>query len=485
MQAPLHAENRRLVVIPARHLEATPAFLRARRVAAETPRPQAAARPGLVDRPRTRAEWIELAVVAICIMMIAGAVVTMIRPDLGDRPPGSEPVEDGYPELRLLAIPSYLAILGLSLAHRRGVLQAVGANLVHLVLPGLAVLSLLWTVNPDLSLRRVVAFVVPAALAICIAARYTERGIVRVLFASMLGCLALSVAYVVLVPSVGIVQNDGSGASRGAFTHKNVLGPVMLHATLFAVAAWLHGIIRGRTLAVLVVAACAMVVGARSVTSLVAFLALAAALPLLALGRVDGKALAAYACISGGLAVAALPFISSLGDVMEAFGRDPSLTGRTPLWGHVLGFAADRTLLGYGYGAFWGGETSPGEVIRALIGWEAPNAHNALLQALGDLGLLGASALLLSWTVAVACACRRAVRARSGADVFPLVALWILFVLNLTESRLLEPNSLDWLIYLLLATSLARVPPGAQPAGQKGAGGPMRLRAGAAGRRPW
>lgn len=445
---------------PAKRLEdriaAMPAFLRA-----QQPRPKparASALPiGRLDRPSTRAEWIEFWVLVLCIMVIAGAFVTMIRPELGDRPSAEPLPEDGYPELRLLQLPPYLAIGLLILARPRDFLRTVQANLIHLLLPAIVFMSLAWTIDFELSFRRVFAFIIPTVFGLYLASRYTERGVVRVLFASVLGCFLLSAAYVALIPSVGIMQYDMPGVWRGAFTHKNVLGPLVLHTGLFAVAAWIHGIIATRGLLAVVAATCVMVVGSRSVTSLMGFLALIYALPLFAIGKVDGRWLAVYACLTLAVAAAFVPFIRDAGEIMEAFGKDASLTGRMPLWNYVLGFVAERPLLGYGYGAFWGINNSPGEIIRALVAWNPPHAHNALLQALCDVGLLGASALVLSFAVTVTRACRRAARAVSGADVFPLMALWILMVLGVSEARLLDPNSLDWLIYVSIAAAMVRV----------------------------
>jgi O-antigen ligase len=449
---------------PAKRLEdrvaALPAFLRA-----QLPRPRPPAHVGAlptpqVDRPATRAQWIEVGVLVVCIMVMAGAFVTLIHPELGDQPSTTTPVpEDGYPELRALQLPPYIAIGLLILAHPRNFIQTLRANLVHLVLPAIVVLSLLWTNDFAITFRRVFAFVIPTVFALYLASRYTERGVIRILFLSMLGCFALSGLYIALIPSVGVMHFEMPGIWRGAFTHKNVLGPIVLHTGLFAVGAWIHGIVKTRSLVAIVLATCVMVVGSRSVTSLVGFLALVYALPLFAIGRIDGRWLAVYACVTLAVLVGMVPFVRDIGQIMEAFGKDASLTGRLPLWGYVLAFASDRFLLGYGYGAFWAVGNSPGEVIRGLVGWNPPHAHNALLQAIGDVGLVGATALVVSVAVTATRACRRAAWAKSGADVFPLMALWILLVLSVSEARLLEPNSLDWLIYMSIAAGMVRLRP--------------------------
>jgi O-antigen ligase len=456
---------------PAKRLAATPlqdraaalpAFLRA-----QQPQPKPAGRvtpmpTPLIDRPMTTAQWVELGVLVFCIMVMTGAFVTLIHPELGDRPTSvqADPLpEDGYPELRALQLPPYIALALLICLHPRNFIQTVRANLVHLILPALAIVSIVWSNDPAVTFRRSFAFLVPTVFALYLASRYTERGVVRVLFFAVLGCLALSAAYVVLMPSVGIMQYEMPGIWRGAFTHKNVLGPMVLHTGVFAVGAWIHRVIKTRTLMAVVLATCVMVVGSRSTTSLVGFLALIYALPLFAIGKIDGRWLAVYACLTLAVAAGMVPFIRDLGEIMEAFGKDASLTGRLPLWGYVLAFASERFMFGYGYGAFWAVGDSPGEIIRGLVGWNPPHAHNALLQSLCDLGLLGFTALVLTLSVTVTRAVRRAAGALSGTDVFPLMALWILLVLSVSEARLVEPNSIDWLIYMSIAAAMVRIRP--------------------------
>lgn len=61
-----------------------------------------------------------------------------------------------------------------------------------------------------------------------------------------------------------------------------------------------------------------------------------------------------------------------------------TLTGRRQLWDQCLEFAAERPLLGYGYGGFWNPERST-EVINKQ-GWPISHAHNAYLDILLEMG---------------------------------------------------------------------------------------------------
>ncbi|MEL6163185.1 MAG: O-antigen ligase family protein, partial [Cyanobacteria bacterium J06628_3] len=39
--------------------------------------------------------------------------------------------------------------------------------------------------------------------------------------------------------------------------------------------------------------------------------------------------------------------------LLGGMGKDPTLTGRTPMWGMMIKFIMERPWLGYGRGAFW------------------------------------------------------------------------------------------------------------------------------------
>jgi O-antigen ligase len=75
--------------------------------------------------------------------------------------------------------------------------------------------------------------------------------------------------------------------------------------------------------------------------------------------------------------------------LLEALGKDATLTGRVPLWALVDEMISRKIAVGYGYGAFW----TPGNVdawrIWEAIGWQAPHSHNGYREVLLGLGLVG------------------------------------------------------------------------------------------------
>jgi exopolysaccharide production protein ExoQ len=87
-----------------------------------------------------------------------------------------------------------------------------------------------------------------------------------------------------------------------------------------------------------------------------------------------------------GLALTAL-FFNPGGDMLEALGKDPSLTGRTQIWSLVLGFHTNP-LIGMGFESFWLGPRLE-EMRGALPNFPINEAHNGYLEVYLNLGWAG------------------------------------------------------------------------------------------------
>jgi exopolysaccharide production protein ExoQ len=87
-----------------------------------------------------------------------------------------------------------------------------------------------------------------------------------------------------------------------------------------------------------------------------------------------------------GLALTAL-FFNPGGDMVAALGKDPSLTGRTQIWGLVLGLHTNP-LIGTGFESFWLGPRLD-EMRGALPNFPINEAHNGYLEVYLNLGWAG------------------------------------------------------------------------------------------------
>jgi len=265
-------------------------------------------------------------------------------------------------------------------------------------------------------------------------------------------------AVALVAPGYGVMNDISPGAWQGIYTHKNILGRVMaLGAISFmflAITSPQHRRIGWGGFLLLLV----LVLESRSLTALLALLAALSLIPvLLALRRravfIPSLTMALFA-----LALLTVWLTGSSHDVVNAFGRDSTFTGRADLWQSASTVISKRPWLGHGYGTGWvGGGDDATTDIAQFTEWNAPNAHNGFLNLTLDLGFVG----LILFLVASAVALHRAIRHLrvdpSMEALWPPVLLTFVLLTNLMESLLLKYNSIDWLLYVATLLSIASI----------------------------
>lgn len=167
----------------------------------------------------------------------------------------------------------------------------------------------------------------------------------------------------------------------------------------------------------------------------------------------NGRRVLVYSLI-GLLGLAALNGTFHIFDnVVEAFGRNPTLTGRTTIWQVVLDQHTDP-LIGCGFYSFW--QTKYGYAVNQVIGMGLNEAHNGYLETYLDGGWVGV-ALLALLLLAVGA---RAIKRLFSASLFGRVAFifWIIaIVYNYSESDYFRLSPI-WFTFLLLTVESARQP---------------------------
>jgi exopolysaccharide production protein ExoQ len=93
--------------------------------------------------------------------------------------------------------------------------------------------------------------------------------------------------------------------------------------------------------------------------------------------------------VTVGLGLAAVIVFCDFDGLMALLGKDATLTGRVPLWGVVLDAAANRPVLGYGYGAFWLDWNTQVNAILKAVNWHLGGSHNGYLDMVLELGVVG------------------------------------------------------------------------------------------------
>lgn len=153
------------------------------------------------------------------------------------------------------------------------------------------------------------------------------------------------------------------------------------------------------------------------------------------------------ACVVGLLLILAGTDITQSASDAALMGREEqaeSLTGRLPLWTELSRYANDRLLVGHGYESFW----TPQHIdeISSELGWGLREAHNSYLDAVLSLGLIGLFLALATSGLALLKASNAAIATKHPGYAF-LVALLVFGMLNsFTESSMILISSYTFLL---------------------------------------
>lgn len=322
---------------------------------------------------------------------------------------------------------------------------------------GIAVISVLWSQDPALTLRRSFALLLATLYGLLLAVRYPFAAILRLIGVTMAIIVGTSLLSIAFGADWAVMGHPHPGAWQGVMFHKNALGRIAVLALI------VFGVLAQQTRwpwqigwRVLAISALALIVGARSATALVVTVALIT-IWMVAYGvrslakdeRRQGVALASSIAIPVGMLV-----VFYWPEIADLLGRDPELTGRLPLWSSLLAIGWSQPLLGYGYGAFWLDTSRMMALDVALMRmrfWWAEHAHNGYLDVWLEIGIIG----LIPVVFLVASVWRDGFhKVLQGAfqpkPLFIFLFTSFLVIYNLSEAVLIEANlakALFWIIF--------------------------------------
>jgi len=325
----------------------------------------------------------------------------------------------------------------------RGIEQLLARNIAILAYISLVVLSVAWSIHPDLTLRRSVGSILSILVAAYLALRFGEKDRMKVLSLAFAISAIGSLLFVAAYPDYGIMQ-DGW---RGVFEGKNYLGEIMAVAIFVELYLLLLGnwrpIWRLGLLGIYLV----LLVLSHSVTSWICSVLYLAGTAVYIIGKTD-KLGGLIVAITLGLPLLLLQLglLYNADLLLSVFGKDPTLTGRTDLWLSTLDLIKQKPLLGWGYSATWVPTDPQTAAIWEEFGWRVPNAHSSYLDVTLQLGLVGLGLLLtiiaIAWHRAQAC-CRR--------GVLPLGWFSLMFIVgallfSISETGLGQNQNIYWLL---------------------------------------
>jgi exopolysaccharide production protein ExoQ len=322
----------------------------------------------------------------------------------------------------------------------------------------LALLSAFWSDDPALVVRRTGSVFAATMFGIYLVARGDLGDLVALVVKVYAFAVAGSFAVAVLMPNLVMSTNETYvHAWRGAFTDKNQLGLACGLGIIFSIYA-LWNRYGPRPLALFTLAGCLVLLKlSESKTPIVVMMAVAyGAVVCGALRRRTGAgALIGFALIVLGLAAVTALAVDPV-SALEALGRDPTFTNRTPLWRLAWYFIQMRPWLGYGYDAFWRLDGPEANIIWQKVEWQAPHAHDAWLEMMLGMGIVGISLVILVWLVLFSRFARVATAAGARHAVFCTALTLGVMLENMTEYAFFRRGEILWLLFVVAFVEVGR-----------------------------
>jgi exopolysaccharide production protein ExoQ len=328
---------------------------------------------------------------------------------------------------------------------------------VLVVFTGWAVLSLMWSDDPPLTLKRVAILVILSTVAVAMVQRFTLHEIVLWMFFNMASFLVVSIIVEMLAgtfePFAANYRFSGTQHPNGEAIECGVLFLSALAAgRLEKQYRWIFWTFGALALIFLFLT--------RSRTSLVAtLLGLAAYVIILSPWKTMRITLPVL-----GVLVPLVILLISVGVISKnamALGREDvadspdSISGRTVLWNDVGPYIRQQPIEGHGYEAFW----TPAHiaVISDKLDWGVPDSHSAYVDCLLSLGFVGLTMYCLSFIGGLWRVFAFYQRTRD-ADFAFLAALLVFCIVNGSLESALGEGGVLTLISLLVLFRLALVP---------------------------
>jgi exopolysaccharide production protein ExoQ len=369
--------------------------------------------------------------------------------------PGVPSIErslEGNPISRLIFLILILAA-GIVLVRRRNALAGfVRANWGIYILYAYMLLSVVWSIYPEVSIKRYIKMCGCLMMALLVASEEEpHRALEHVFRRYVAVCLALSLFYVKTDRSIGyMISVHGDHFMAGIANHKNDLGILGVYALIFL---FIRALRKWPAVdyldTALILVNIYFLSRARSTTALVlAFLGVGLILGLKAAGSFRRVVIMVLVLLAVALPILVITMNSPGSVVSGAFfsstGKDATLTGRIPLWKDLIRFGRKDIVFGSGYESYW-----PRYYKEIWAKWTflPISAHNGYVEVLLNLGLLGLAIVIGVISKALALLSTEASLSRPSGQWH--LAILILFIIsNLTEAWLIV-MSLGWNLFLM------------------------------------
>jgi exopolysaccharide production protein ExoQ len=355
-----------------------------------------------------------------------------------------------------LAASVFMAVaIGYAAARPGLALRAVFSGLLPWAYVVVAGLSILWSQHTDVSTRAAIQIAITAGAALVMAHALAPRTFMSV----WLWALLAADAVVLLNPKTAL--NAGAMAMIGIFGSKNQMG--LSQAILIMVCVWI-ALDKQRPSALRWLAALSalfafrLLLSARSVDATAALVgALGCAIVAYNLTwfprRWRSTVMVGTVLSVGLLFVVTFVYASQLGlldTLLQASGKDTTLSGRTDLWQRAAKMMQENPILGTGLQAFWVQGNPYAEELWARF---APNRsgyhfHNLWYESGVELGYTGLAIVLATVLLTALQVWRWATRAPSVESCFFLTYVIFICMRTFVEVDLFGQYSFNWVLFI-------------------------------------
>ncbi|MEQ1700264.1 MAG: O-antigen ligase family protein [Ilumatobacteraceae bacterium] len=300
-----------------------------------------------------------------------------------------------YVDNRRHSLITAFGLLVIVLAPKRSIIS-MRVSLTIVPILSWIVLSRFWSWNVGYFNANFVKTIIDAPVLMVVAAVVPWERLVQRLLLWFYVAVAFTYAYSLLYEEARLMITPGeqTWSWHGSFPHKNT----MLMFLVFGLAVVLGFETRRRARRIAEVAVAVLIVLSHSTTGLGVLVVVAAVvfwIKMLQAERTSRRAgfLLVTAVAGVGMLAAGMysvPFVA------EAAGKDTTFSGRTEIWAACWWAIGREPWLGYGWGGvFTGTNVSPTREMVQMIGFDAANAHNGVLDVLLNLGWVGLAAYLV------------------------------------------------------------------------------------------
>ncbi len=405
-------------------------------------------------------------------LMVSVLIVYLIVPEGFDYSSLANVTRTGSVVTKLI----WLVLLGVGLVLTLGkmgrllkVLRAINPFLLALI--ALAAMSLLWSIDPGTTLKRVVRLItfLVVGLAFVVTGWHPNRfqSVVRL----VLTLLLFGSIVFVMTADPSLTMETGNLAQlvnswHGLALQKNSLGSLAAFGMIF----WAHGYLSKQTGLMATIfgfsSSVICLIGSRSSTNLMAalfglmFIFMLLRFPA-GLRRYMPYVVGAFAALLVVYALAVLKLVPGLDILLKpivAFsGKDLTFSGRTEIWAIINENIVAHPFLGTGYGAYWIGEYtwSPSYQFLTRLYFYPSQSHNGYLEVINDMGAVGGF-LLVGFLLVYVRQCLRLLKVSRAQAALYLTILFFQLIANLSEARWFSATSPEFMIVLLASCCMAR-----------------------------